>query len=37
MLAVPTKERLERALRYMLDEEEFLSPFVPPFVLALSS
>ena len=27
MLAVPTKERLERALRYMLDENEFLSPF----------
>jgi Glycosyl hydrolase family 63 C-terminal domain len=27
MLAVPTKARLERALRYMLDENEFLSPF----------
>jgi hypothetical protein len=27
MLAVPTKERLQRALRYMLDENEFLSPF----------
>jgi hypothetical protein len=27
MLAVPTKARLERALRYMLDEKEFLSPF----------
>jgi hypothetical protein len=27
MLAVPTKERLERALRYMLDENEFLSPY----------
>jgi mannosylglycerate hydrolase MGH1-like protein len=27
MLAVPTKKRLERALRYMLDENEFLSPF----------
>jgi hypothetical protein len=27
MLAVPTKERLTRALRYMLDENEFLSPY----------
>jgi hypothetical protein len=27
MLAVPTKGRLERALRYMLGENEFLSPF----------
>ena len=27
ILAVPTKERLERALRYMLDENEFLSPY----------
>ncbi len=27
MLAMPTQERLERALRYMLDENEFLSPF----------
>ena len=27
MLAVPTKDRLTRALRYMLDENEFLSPF----------
>jgi hypothetical protein len=27
MLAVPTKERLQRALRYMLDENEFLSPY----------
>ncbi|MDQ6861449.1 MAG: glucosidase [Verrucomicrobiota bacterium] len=27
MLAIPTKERLTRALRYMLDENEFLSPF----------
>jgi hypothetical protein len=27
MLAVPTKDRLTRALRYMLDEKEFLSPF----------
>jgi len=27
MLAIPTQERLKRALRYMLDENEFLSPF----------
>lgn len=27
LLAVPSVERLERLLRYMLDEEEFLSPF----------
>jgi hypothetical protein len=27
MLAVPTKERLEKVLRYMLDENEFLSPY----------
>ena len=27
MLAVPTRDRLERALRYMLDEKEFLSPY----------
>ena len=27
MLAVPTKERLTRALRYALDEKEFLSPY----------
>ena len=27
MLAVPTKERLRRALQYMLDENEFLSPY----------
>ena len=27
MLAIPTRERLQRALRYMLDENEFLSPF----------
>ena len=27
MLAVPTKQRLERALHYMLDEKEFLSPY----------
>jgi mannosylglycerate hydrolase MGH1-like protein len=26
MLAVPTRDRLRRALRYMLDEDEFLSP-----------
>jgi Glycosyl hydrolase family 63 C-terminal domain len=25
MLAIPTRERLQRALRYMLDENEFLS------------
>jgi hypothetical protein len=27
MLAIPTEERLKRALRYMLDENEFLSPY----------
>jgi Glycosyl hydrolase family 63 C-terminal domain len=27
MLAIPTQERLKRALRYMLDENEFLSPY----------
>jgi Mannosylglycerate hydrolase MGH1-like glycoside hydrolase domain len=27
LLAVPTKERLCRILRYLLDEDEFLSPF----------
>jgi hypothetical protein len=27
LLAIPSRERLERALRYMLDENEFLSPF----------
>jgi hypothetical protein len=27
MLAIPTRERLQRALRYMLDENEFLSPY----------
>jgi hypothetical protein len=27
LLAMPSRERLERMLRYMLDENEFLSPF----------
>ncbi len=27
LLAIPTRERLERVLRYMLDEQEFLSPY----------
>ncbi len=27
LLAVPSKERLERVLKYLLDEDEFLSPF----------
>jgi hypothetical protein len=27
LLAIPSRQRLERALRYMLDEQEFLSPF----------
>ena len=27
LLAVPSRERLQRVLRYMLDEEEFLSPY----------
>jgi hypothetical protein len=27
LLAIPSQERLERVLRYMLDEQEFLSPY----------
>ena len=27
LLAIPSRDRLERVLRYMLDESEFLSPF----------
>jgi hypothetical protein len=27
LLAIPSSERLQRMLRYMLDEQEFLSPF----------
>lgn len=27
LLAIPSRERLERVLRYVLDEDEFLSPF----------
>ncbi|MDQ2869613.1 MAG: glucosidase, partial [Acidobacteriota bacterium] len=27
LLAIPSRERLERVLRYLLDEKEFLSPF----------
>jgi hypothetical protein len=27
LLAIPSKQRLERVLRYLLDEEEFLSPY----------
>lgn len=27
LLAIPKKERLERVLKYMLDEDEFLSPY----------
>ena len=27
LLAIPTRRRLERMLRYLLDEDEFLSPF----------
>jgi hypothetical protein len=27
LLAIPSQERLERVLRYLLDEKEFLSPF----------
>jgi hypothetical protein len=27
LLAIPTRERLERILRYLLDEDKFLSPF----------
>ena len=35
MLAIPTRERLQRALRYMLDENEFFSPL--RFALRLGS
>ncbi|MCA9076816.1 MAG: glucosidase [Planctomycetaceae bacterium] len=27
LMAIPTRDRLERLLRYLLDEDEFLSPF----------
>jgi hypothetical protein len=27
LLAIPTRQRLERVLKYMLDEDEFLSPY----------
>ncbi len=27
LLAVPSRDRLERVLKYMLDEDEFLSPY----------
>ena len=27
LLAIPSRERLERVLRYLLDENEFLSPY----------
>jgi hypothetical protein len=27
LLAIPSRDRLERVLRYLLDEEEFLSPY----------
>ena len=27
LLAVPSRDRLERVLKFMLDEEEFLSPY----------
>lgn len=27
LLAIPTRERMERILKYLLDEEEFLSPY----------
>ena len=27
LLAIPTRERLERVLKYLLDEDEFLSPY----------
>lgn len=27
LLAIPMREQLERVLKYMLDEEEFLSPY----------
>src|SRR4029079_7732276 len=27
LLAIPSSDRLRRVLRYMLDEQEFLSPF----------
>ena len=37
MLAVPTRTRLTRVLRYMLDENEFLSPYGLRSVSQLSS
>jgi hypothetical protein len=46
LLVIPTRDRLERVLRYVLDENEFLSPFgvrslsrvyrEKPFVLAIN-
>src|SRR5690606_14826088 len=27
LLAIPTRQRMERMLKYLLDEDEFLSPF----------
>ncbi len=27
LLAIPSRDRLERVLRYLLDEKEFLSPY----------
>ena len=27
LLAIPSKDKLERVLKYLLDEEEFLSPY----------
>ena len=34
LLAIPSRERLERVLRYVLDENEFLSPLRHPLAVA---
>ena len=34
LLAIPSRERLERVLRYLLDENEFLSPLRHPLAVA---
>ena len=34
LLAIPSRERLERVLRYLLDENEFLSPVRHPLAVA---
>ena len=36
LLAIPSRERLERVLRYVLDEDEFLSPLRRPLAVEVS-